>query len=212
MNGAGMKVVGIGFGKTGTSTLAACLRILGYRHKTWDKAFYDEYAAGNIEAIDATLDAYDSFDDWPWPALYRHVDARHPGSRFILTLRKDPDTFVRSLQTHTERRSEKTRMWHAYGMPSGRFDVELARRRYTEHTESVREYFKDRPGDLLEVCWENGEGWERLCAFLGRAVPETPFPHVYATPSAADFARQERLRRWLPRFVRKALGMTRPRA
>jgi hypothetical protein len=212
MNGAGTKVVGVGFGKTGTSTLADCLRILGYRHKTWDKAFYDEYAAGNIKAIDAVLDAYDSFDDWPWPALFQHVDARHPGSRFILTLRKDPDTFVRSLQTHAERRSEKTRMWHAYGMPPGQFDVELARRRYVEHTESVREYFKDRPGDLLEICWENGEGWERLCAFLGRDVPEAPFPHAYATPSAADFARQERLRRWLPRFVRKALGMTKPRA
>ena len=200
-----MKVVGIGFGKTGTSTLAACLRILGYRHKTWDKSFYDAYAAGDTAAIDATLDTYDSFDDWPWPALYRHVDVRHPGSRFILTLRKDPETFVRSLQTHTERRSEKTRMWHAYGMKPGTFDVDLARRRYTEHTDAVRAYFKDRPQDLLEVCWETGEGWERLCEFLGRAVPETPFPHAYATPDDAEYERQERLRRWLPRFVRKLL-------
>jgi len=200
-----MKVVGIGFGKTGTSTLAACLRILGYRHMTWNKALYDAYAAGDTRAIDAALDAHDSFDDWPWPALYRHVDARHPGSRFVLTLRKDPDTFVRSLQTHTERRADKTRMWHAYGMQPGRFDPEIAKRRYVEHTVAVREYFKDRPQDLLEICWEDGEGWDRLCAFLGRAVPEAPFPHAYATPSDEDYARQERFRRWVPRFIRKLL-------
>ena len=205
-----MKVVGIGFGKTGTSTLAACLRILGNRHMTWDKAFYDAYARGDQKAIDAALDAYDSFDDWPWPALYPHVDARHPGSRFVLTLRKDVDTFVRSLQTHTERRADKTRMWHAYGMMPGRFDADVARRRYLEHTEAVRAYFKDRPNDLLEVCWEDGEGWERLCAFLGREVPATPFPHVYATPSAAEYQRQERLRRWLPRFIRKLMNRKRP--
>lgn len=202
-----MKVVGIGFGKTGTSTLATCLRTLGFRHKTWDKKLYDACARGDMGPVDEALRTHDSFDDWPWPELYQRIDHLYPGSRFVLTLRKDVDTFLRSLQTHAERRSDKTRIWHIYGMAPGHFDAELARRRYLQHVEDVRAYFRDRPSDLLEVCWETGDGWERLTTFLGKPVPAELFPHTYGTPSRAEYARQERLRRLLPRFLRKGLGL-----
>ena len=47
----------------------------------------------------------------------------------------------------------------------------------TRHNEAVKEYFKDRPDDLLvlDVC--AGDGWEKLCPFLEKAVPDKPFPH-----------------------------------
>ena len=153
-----MKIVGIGLGQTGTSTLAACLRHFGYRHKTWDKALYDAYARGDMAAIDRVLDAYDSFDDWPWPMLYREIDQRYPGSKFILTLRDNPETWLRSLETHARRRVNRTRIWQFYGMAHGRFEAEKARQRYLQHAEDVRRYFKDRPEDFLEVCCERGDG------------------------------------------------------
>lgn len=43
---------------------------------------------------------------------------------------------------------------------------------------------KDR---LLE--WSVDDGWEPLCEFLGKPVPEEPFPH---TNTAAGFAGQEK--------------------
>ncbi len=50
-------------------------------------------------------------------------------------------------------------------------------RLYEDHLESVRDYFRARPNALLEVCWEEGDGWAELAAFLDLPVPALPFPH-----------------------------------
>ncbi len=51
--------------------------------------------------------------------------------------------------------------------------------RYERHNERVLEHFRDRPSDLLVVCWEKEpDPWRRLCTFLGRTeMPSVPFPH-----------------------------------
>ncbi|BAU50345.1 hypothetical protein SVA_3811 [Sulfurifustis variabilis] len=200
-----MKVVGIGFGKTGTSTLATCLRQFGFRHKTWDKRLYDAYARGDLRPINEALEAHDSFDDWPWPVLYREIDARYPGSKFILTVRKDPETWLRSLETHARRRADRTRIWRIYGLEPDHFDSAKVRQRYLQHIDEVHAYFKDRPRDFLEVCWEAGDGWDKLAAFLEMPLPQMPFPHAYRTPGDREFALKEWRRRFIPRFIRKLL-------
>ncbi|MBS34848.1 MAG: hypothetical protein CMO26_02860 [Thiotrichales bacterium] len=42
----------------------------------------------------------------------------------------------------------------------------------------VREYFSERPDDLLKIFWEHGDGFEQLCRFLGDPTPNTPVPHA----------------------------------
>ncbi|MFD3686023.1 sulfotransferase [Nocardiopsis sp. NPDC058631] len=49
--------------------------------------------------------------------------------------------------------------------------------------------YRCAPRSRTSGCWCTGEGWERLCAFLGTEVPEGPFPHLDDT--AAMLARQE---------------------
>ena len=39
-------------------------------------------------------------------------------------------------------------------------------------------YFEDRPDDLLVMDCDEPDKWEKLCPFLGRPVPETPYPHT----------------------------------
>ncbi|KAH7317146.1 P-loop containing nucleoside triphosphate hydrolase protein [Stachybotrys elegans] len=57
----------------------------------------------------------------------------------------------------------------------GKKDAErLAKQRYREHYAKVRSVTpKER---LLE--YKLADGWEPLCEFLGKPVPETPFPHL----------------------------------
>jgi hypothetical protein len=200
-----MKVVGVGLGKSGTTTLAQCLQHLGYRHRSFNRDIYDAYARGDMKAILSVVEKYDSFDDHPWPELYREIDARYPGSKFVLTVRKDPETWLRSLETKTMRRVERTRVWHIYGMQKGEFDVDKARQHYLRHNDEVRAYFKDRPNDFLEICWERGDGWEKLAPFLGKPVPQEPIPRANVTPDDRMFRLRELRKKLLPRFVRKAI-------
>ncbi len=210
---AKMKIIGIGFGKTGTSTLAACLRRFGYRHLTWDKHLYDAWADGNLQVVWQALQQYDSFDDWPWPMLYREVDARYPGSKFILTTRADVDIWLKSLRTHADRRAGRTRVWQSFGMRPGEFDAAKARQRYLQHIDEVRAYFRDRPGDLLEICWERGDGWQQLAAFLGLPAPDEPLPHAYKTPNDWLYRLGRLQKKMLPLFLRRLLArLQRPAA
>lgn len=40
----------------------------------------------------------------------------------------------------------------------------------------MRAHLKNQPDRLLE--YKLGSGWEPLCKFLGKPVPDVPFPHV----------------------------------
>ena len=45
---------------------------------------------------------------------------------------------------------------------------------FREHNENVKKWAKERGRDLL--VFEVKEGWEPLCDFLGKSVPEEAFP------------------------------------
>ncbi len=177
------KVFGIGLNKTGTTTLGVCLRTLGFRHAPYAGRFVPDVKAGRFQDLFAYAEGYDSFEDWPWPLAYRELEARFPGSRFILTTRKDADTWFDSLRGHSERTGPTPERELVYGhaMPHGhRADH---RRIYEEHNRAALAHFDGRPESFLHVCWETGSGWPQLCAFLGVDVPKEPFPHAHRAPS-----------------------------
>lgn len=173
-----MKIFGIGLNKTGTTTLGVCLQQLGYRHTSSNLELTRCLGRGELEPVLAFADRYDSFEDWPWPLLYRELDQRYPGSKFILTTRRDAETWLRSLKNHATLTgpTDFRRVAYGHDMPHGHEAEHIER--YERHNREVREYFRDRPEDFLEVCWETGSGWKELGAFLGREVPDLPLPHT----------------------------------
>ena len=46
------------------------------------------------------------------------------------------------------------------------------------HNHCVFEYFNDREEDFLAMDITRGDGWQKLCAFLGKPTPSVPFPHA----------------------------------
>jgi hypothetical protein len=176
------KVFGIGWAKTGTTTLGECLRLLGYDHQGQDLDLAEDLGRGDLSRILARVAQKESFEDWPWIVLYRELDAAVPGSRFVLTTR-DPARVVasyrnmlRAPQANGARLDAIRRV--LYGLPFPDVTDAQIRARYERHNADVRAHFRDRPGDLLVVNWERGDGWEALCAFLGHPVPAAPFPHA----------------------------------
>ena len=52
----------------------------------------------------------------------------------------------------------------------------LMTKKYYEHIEDVNKYFKGREEDLLIINIIAGEGWKKLCPFVGKKIPRIPFP------------------------------------
>jgi len=173
-----MKVFGIGLNKTGTTTLGICLQQMGFRHTSSNLELTRSVGRGELGPVFDFAEEHESFEDWPWPLLYRELDRRFPGSKFILTTRRDAETWLRSLKNHATLTgpTEFRRIAYGHDMPHGNEADHIAR--YERHNREVREYFRERPGDLLEVCWETGSGWKELGAFLDRPVPDLPLPHT----------------------------------
>lgn len=171
------KAFGIGFQKTATTTLCTAFRILGYKMEGGNKLLIPHLRRGDLAPVFEVVDRNDAFEDNPWPLLYRELDARYPGSKFILTVRDEQD-WLRSVVNHLGfAPAPMQKLVYGVGFPVGFEDVFLER--YRRHNREVQEYFADRPDDLLVVDFCAGAGWEELCPFLGHDIPDEPFPHSF---------------------------------
>jgi len=171
------KIIGVGFQKTGTSSLREALKILGSRVKDTCPRALIPILKGDYGKILRIIRDYDAVEDTPWFMIYKELDQRLPGSKFILTIR-DEDSWYKSVSRHIGRLRSAQHEW-IYGRGKGLplDDRENAVRVYKKHNEAVAEYFKNRPGDLLVMDFTKGDGWEKLCDFLGKDLPDQPFPH-----------------------------------
>ncbi|MDC3316419.1 hypothetical protein OAV33_00435 [bacterium] len=170
------KVVCVGLGKTGTTSFSHAIMELGYRH-CGHGARLPKLQLPGMKNIgrDLALMYYDSFDDFPWPYHYRHIARRYPDCRFVLTRRRNSDVWLSSLKKAYARKGPTTEKYRNYGYFSVFQNPEHHRRLYESHLDAVRRYFSGSPR-LLEVCWEEGDGWAELCGFLGVDVPSSDFP------------------------------------
>jgi hypothetical protein len=187
-----LKVIGVGFHKTGTKTLGECLRILGYNHISYDKNALYLYYQNQSGALLKLMEFYDSFEDWPWPHLFKDVYETFPESKFILTTRKNEEVWFKSLISHVKRESEEDAIFRNYipGYVEPEDNKEFHINRYLEHNEKIRDFFADKPGRLLEVCWEKGDSWDKLCRFLNEDIPAVAFPHSNKSPDSISGLRR----------------------
>ncbi|AHM05563.1 hypothetical protein roselon_03305 [Roseibacterium elongatum DSM 19469] len=173
------KVFVIGLSKTGTTTMKDMLTTLGYRVRGPSKTLLAKIRAGHPEAALPVMEEYDAFEDWPWPLVYRQAhDIYGDRARFILTVRRDEDTWFRSIEQHGYGTGLTKSMKDAYGYyrPFGR-KAEFTKL-YRDHNAAARAFFADKPHLFTEFCLEQGDSWDKLCPFLGHPVPtDMPTPH-----------------------------------
>lgn len=166
------KCWGIGLGRTGTTSFCAALRILGYKNVFHNPSF-------------ELLRVADGGADNGVTIYFKYLDYKFPQSKFVLTVR-DVEEWAQSMKYITEK----------FPVTSRDMDEQIKRRMilydsvdfnydkfingYYRHCDSVRNYFRDRPEDLLEMNIIAGEGWEKLCPFLDLPIPNVPFPHLHS--------------------------------
>ena len=183
------KVFGIGFHKTGTTSLDLAARALGYRLCPAAHDLFGDYVGKSFPY--SIINTYDFFIDIPWFLLYKQMDEHYCNAKFILTVRNTND-WIQSMVNHFGFKNEKSRLsnmagiypaWVAeilhnmiYGQSTPEDNEEIYIKRYEVHNQEVLRYFQDRPDDLLVMDICNGDGWKKLCPFLGKEVPSCDFP------------------------------------
>lgn len=170
------KVFCIGFHKTGTTSLGVALSMLGYKVAGATGLRDPDIATKVVAVASRVTEDHDAFQDNPWPVIFREMDQRFPGSKFILTIR-DPDSWIDSVVRHFGNKETEMRKWiYGVGSPVGHEEIFLAR--YKTHEREVISHFAGRPNDLLVMDLREGDGWGKLCPFLGHDIPVYPFPHM----------------------------------
>lgn len=187
------KVFGIGLSNTGSSSLYSALDTLGYRaasFKHMQKFNIYEWMSGDFKRD--YLTTFDAVTDLPISTYFRELDARYPGSKFVLTNR-DIEPWLQSVERrfsknpYPENQFSRDVRLAQYGVIS--FNEARFRRIHEEHTAAVQDHFRDRPDDLLEINPFGGDEWEPLCKFLGKPIPNQHYPELRPKTSATTNSR-----------------------
>lgn len=176
---AEIKVFGIGFHKTGTSSLGVIFDRLGYRVAGYNPfrhlADRETLSFEEVEALALKIaQDVDAAKDSPWPILYKSLDRAFPGSKFIHVVR-DPDAWIKSaVNDFGDDPNALREIVYGSRFPKGNEAIWLEH--YNRHNREVQEYFTDRTNDLLSLRLEDGVSFERVCDFLGKPLVGTGAP------------------------------------
>lgn len=195
-----MKIIGAGFGRTGTKSMKLALEHLGFGPcyhmfdvfqrpegiPLWHKAAFGE----EIEWEDILGD-YQSGVDWPLSHFWQPLSERYPEAKILLTVRPAAAWYTSMTNTifshlDGEQPQDDTRQtWKEMVDKIVREDTFGNRTEDRAHCEAVFEQHikhvkETAPADRL-IVYEVGSGWEPLCAGLGVPVPDVPFPKTNTT-------------------------------
>jgi hypothetical protein len=194
INNGNQKIFCIGLSRTGTKSLTKALAILGYDviHYPADEETFEELAFGNYQL--SILDYYDGIADITVAPFYAQLEKEYPNALFILT-RRDKREWLDAMRKHWYKRPAfdekrdndpetavfmKMRRFLRAAM-YGTYVYQRKRMShvYDEHYAAVERFFSgEKAHKLLKFNIFEGDGWEKLCAFLGQPVPREEFVHI----------------------------------
>jgi hypothetical protein len=203
------KIICIGLHKTGTSSLTEVLENLGYSFRSTTNSALIPCLKGQFDRVMRKTEGYDVLEGFPWFLIYKELDQRIPGSKFILTTREN-ESWYKSVAEHVGELRSPPHEW-IYGRGKGipLEDKAHALSVYEAHNKNAIEYFKDRPGDLLILDLYADDKLQQICNFLGHDVPDQSYPHRNkATDKRPDSfeSRSKRFRRkvknyWVLKYI-----------
>src|SRR5947209_18656397 len=202
-----MKVIGAGFGRTGTMSLKVALEELGFGpcyHMTevfehpehlplWEAAI-----GGEPLDWEKIFGSYQAAVDWPTAAFYKELMQVYPDAKVLLSIRDSEkwyESTKHTIYTMIDAPEPSPMLQMATKLVwEQTFDRNFEDRRYAtevfkRHNEEVNKHV---PPERLLV-YEVNEGWRPLCKFLGVELPEDkPFRHLNDTEAFTEMVQQRR--------------------
>lgn len=194
----------VGRNKTGTTSLKKAFEDLGFTigrqeeaERLHDKYFFDH----KFDEIIKYCKTAQVFQDVPFShsEIIEPVDKAFPGSKFILTVRDNPDQWYNSItKYHAKRHGLNGRIptyediincpYHSKGFlkrltidahgttAEDPYNKEILTAHYERHNQAVLDYFKDRPDDLLVINISDPDAYQKFVDFIGVDSPYDHFP------------------------------------
>ena len=177
------KIFVLGLSKTGTTSVGNALALLGYKRIGWkdirSRHLVHTFIHGDLDALIDQTHYFDAFEDLPWPYVYKEMAQMYPDAKFVLTLRKDEQTWLKSLRRHMGRGNWEPGAYF-YGASDVNGNEEVVLESYQKHTANARNYFEDRPDRYVELIIDDGDvNWKTLCRVAQcpkGLIPTVPFP------------------------------------
>lgn len=203
----GEKIFMVGFHKTGTTSLARALQILGYRvcgfvapDRDIDPSMHSSDELFE-RAYKPLLHAYDAFEDTLWFIYYKKLAKMYPDAKFILTVRPE-ESWYKSMVRHFGGYDRKIFHWiyDGYGDPSGNRTTFIDT--YVRHNREVMDYFGAGNTNFLVMHMPRDFNWQTLCGFLDHKEPFGSFPHANTASSRETIRRKiiDRMKSWYYRY------------
>ncbi|TPI36084.1 sulfotransferase family protein [Mesorhizobium sp. B3-1-6] len=188
-----LKVIGTGFGRTGTDSMREALTMLGFgpchhmsevmAHEE-QKALWRALAKGAAPDWDRLFAGYKSCVDWPSAHYWRELIEIYPQARVILTWRSPESwwesfekTLLPAIAGSTDQDSLGVSLVSKQIFDGRPHDRAHAIAIYRDNVEAV---LNTVPAERLLV-HKLGDGWVPLCAHLGIPVPDEPYPSRNST-------------------------------
>ena len=194
-----MKIICVGLGKTGTTSISKALRHLGYTVFDWEEKVFDfqdhwvdVFQNGAQLDVKRVYQHADAVVDAPGNFFWEEILEAYPDSKVILSEREE-DSWLKSLVNQLQVfEAVISRRFLAVLSPTSRKQIFILyshltailgsadpksacvlRKRYRIHNHRVKSLV---PPEKLLV-YNVKQGWKPLCDFLGCEVPTVAFPH-----------------------------------
>ncbi len=195
-----LKLIGAGFGRTGTMSLRDALDKIGYgpcyhmsvvMQNPQNARYWAAAGRGEKVNWDEVFEGFVSTVDWPACTYWRELADAYPDAKVLLTVR-DPERWFASTQKTIFSKPHRDSFYLDDSDPDKRGMVEVLydktfQKRQNDHDHAIsvfnahnEEVKRSIPPERLLV-YEVGQGWEPLCKFLGVPVPAEPFPRINTT-------------------------------
>lgn len=193
-----LKVIGSGFGRTGTMSTKQALEQLGFGpcHHMYEvmtsptqPAYWRAIAAGEAVDWSAVFAGYNAQVDWPGAHVWQQTSSAFPDAgvihnerpeeewwnSFSVTIGKFFTTYHGlELPPHLREIADGMSAWFVKETFGDHTDRAQAIAAYRRNNQKVRDTI---PANRLLV-FNVAQGWEPLCRFLQVPVPATPFPRT----------------------------------
>lgn len=192
-----LEVIGSGFGRTGTRSLKDALEILGFgpcHHM--DEVFarpeqvpiWQVLARGQEVDLSAAYRGFRSQVDWPGAHVWRQAARQFPGAKVLHSVRPEESWW----RSYSGTIGKLMSIYGGLELPphvramltaADRFIVQATMGGNPLDREACLAAFRAREAEVRAtiaperlLVFDVAQGWAPLCAFLGVAVPDQPFP------------------------------------